>query len=705
MNNKDSLHMIKALRSKWIGISLLADFLLSVGIAFLLAIVTNKMLGWSVYYGVLYLLIVFGSLLLLHKPWVLKETAIAELLNQSYPQLEESAGLLLKQTGDLNLLEQLQYKRTSNALQQIESPLRVNRKIIFPAIAMLLLSVTALAIHQCNFNKPVLSFSNDEANTINHKKEVVLPQVAAIKVTVQPPAYTAKPVRVQQAFNLLAEEGSAVHWQLQTNIPVQSVKFILNDKTQLPLQSANAENTQWQLQRKIDSSGFYQLSIDGKLSELYKIETIPDKAPVINVLLPQQYTTIDFGQPQQVKLSAALTDDYGIKDAFINATIASGSGEAVKFKEEKIALQGFSIGSRESHLQQILSLKQMAMQPGDELYFYLQATDNHQQQTRSDIFIVHLPDTAQLMSLDGLANSLTLKPEYFRSQRQIIIETEQLLKDKDTISNETFKNRSNNLGIDQKLLRLRYGKFLGEEAESGEPETSELSDLSNFSNAEKVADAFTDKHDNSEDATYFDPETKKQLRATLTEMWNAELHLRTFTPQEALPFEYKALRLLKDLQQKSRVYVAKTNFKTTPLDPKKRLTGELTKINAVTDHKDIQPQTDPQASVRQALSVLQNINTKNNKDLPLQVLQQANLRLHEKAIQQPALYLDAIEAMKRIMNALPAQQPIAPADILAAQHGLQQLLTAPLRLPTANKDNTQQELSKQYFNNLQNKQP
>jgi hypothetical protein len=62
-------------------------------------------------------------------------------------------------------------------------------------------------------------------------------------------------------------------------------------------------------------------------------------------------------------------------------------------------------------------------------------------------------------------------------------------------------------------------------------------------------------------------------------MWNAELPLRIFKPQEALPYEYKALRLLKDLQQKTRAYVAKTNSRTTPLDLKKRLSGDLSKIS------------------------------------------------------------------------------------------------------------------------------
>jgi hypothetical protein len=52
-------------------------------------------------------------------------------------------------------------------------------------------------------------------------------------------------------------------------------------------------------------------------------------------------------------------------------------------------------------------------------------------------------------------------------------------------------------------------------------------------------------------------------------MWSAELRLRTYKAEEALPFEYKALRLLKDLQQKSRVYVAKTAFKAPQIKGRK----------------------------------------------------------------------------------------------------------------------------------------
>ena len=706
MDEMKGYYIIKALRNKWILFTLLADALIATGVAFLTGILLNVFFGWSAWLGILYGCIVFTGLLLIHRAWRVRAEGLAQLLDQTYPQLQESTGLLLQNPSSLNMLEQLQYKKTSNALLAIDAPLSVNKKAASSFFILATMVLAGIVLHTLapHFHKQQQIAYHETANS-TAKNEFVLPQVANISIAISPPAYTAKALRTQHTFSLVAEAGAAVDWQLQTNIAAITVKFIFNDTLQMALHAADAAHTQWKLNKKIDSTGFYQVSIDGHVSELYKIEIIPDKSPVIEIVSPAQYSTIDFGEPQQVKINSAVSDDYGVKDAYIAATIASGSGEAVKFKEQKIALQGFVAGRREYRLQQLLLLQALGMHPGDELYFYIQATDNHLQQARSDIHIVHLPDTAQLMSLEGLGNSLTVKPDYFRSQRQIIIETEQLLKDRDTISPETFKNKSNNLGIDQKLLRLRYGKFLGDESSGETTGADGLGDIADFSNAEKVLDAFTDKHDNSEDATYLDPETKKQLRATLNEMWSAELHLRTFTPKEALPFEYKALRLLKDLQQKSRVYVAKTNAKTTPLDPKKRLSGDLTKIDQTQLQKDIVQDSDPQQPIRSALSALENIKTGNLTNISTQVLQQANLRLHEKAVHQPALYLDAVEAMKKIMTDLTGTKQVPANDILAAQFGLQQLLTDPARLPAAAKDRSKQALSKQYFDNLQNRQP
>lgn len=707
MDEIKGVDIIRILRQRWVLFTILSDCLVAAGAGWLLAVLMHQIFRWPYGWGLIGAFVVFLLFFYIHRIWLVREKEIAQLLDQRYPQLEESCGLLLQPPASLNTLEALQYRRTTQALNQIKSPLALTKKIIVPLGLFAILLIAGWVLLQLPFSSFTKQPSTQQLLPLAAARtEKILPQVADISVVTKPPAYTGRPAREQHAFNVLAEEGAAVHWQLQTSIRANSVQFIFNDKAVTRLQAADAAGTQWRLIKKIDTAGFYQVNIDGKLSALYKIETIADRSPVIRLLAPQQYTTIDYGEIPQVKIISAITDDYAVADAAITATIASGSGEAVKFKEQRISLPGFVAGKTQYHLQQLVSLTGLGMQPGDELYFYVQATDNHQQQTRSDIYIVHLPDTAQLMSLDGLANTLTLKPEYFRSQRQIIIETEQLLKDKDTISAQAFKDRSNNLGVDQKLLRLRYGKFLGDEAESGEGGAAGLGDIADFSNAEKIKDAFTDKHDNAEDATFYEPETKKQLRATLTEMWDAELRLRTFTPQEALPFEYKALRLLKDLQQKSRAYVAKANFKTTPLDLKKRLTGDLNTINSPVVQKDSKQEADALQATRLALAQLQQISTAGiNQHFSTEILQQANLLLHQKAIQQPAVYLQAVEAMKRILDTAPAQSTISVTDLLLAEEGLQQLLTVPDRLPSAAKSNTGNALSRQYFKNLQKTQP
>jgi hypothetical protein len=246
-----------------------------------------------------------------------------------------------------------------------------------------------------------------------------------------------------------------------------------------------------------------------------------------------------------------------------------------------------------------------------------------------------------------MVNGGNIKPEYFRSQRQIIMDTEQLLKQKDSLSKEVFNSTCNNIGIDQKMLRLRYGRFLGEEDESdvgGLGENSELSKAENFNNAAMILDAMTDKHDNAEDATFLEPSIKAQLKATLTEMWNAELRLRLYKPQEALPYEYKALRLLKDLQQKSRAYVAKTAYNPTPLKLEKRLSGDLGKILQPVSKATITKKADGFINLKNAIQILEEIKiTRNYNVADKHILQLARQQLSIKASAQPGIYLKAVK--------------------------------------------------------------
>ncbi|GAB3907991.1 hypothetical protein [Mucilaginibacter boryungensis] len=696
-------HKINSLKQRYIGYQILADVVLSLAIALLLLAIANYRAAVSPWWGLLAFVVILIVLLFIHKPWQITPISVTTFLNQHYPELEESAELSLKREGELSLLQRLQLAKVESALTTIPATPRPFIRKAKDAGRILLISLVISAfiprIRTTIFADPIPPLSE-----LNSKAEKVLPQISELKLTIHPPAYTGKAAREQDKFTILAEEGSTAQWHISTTIAVKQMSLLFNDHDRIAL-IPGADKTSWTAQRSIDKPGFYQVIIDGKASDLYQIETIKDNAPQIHIKTPKQYIYIDAGEKPLVNLTTTVTDDYGVSNALIYATVAKGSGEGVKFKEYQIPFgQSFQSHSAQYSLQHLFDLPKLNMEPGDELYFYIEAQDNHQQKSRTDVYTVSIQDTAALLSMDGIVNGSNLKPEYFRSQRQIIMDTEKLLKSRDTLGRDKFNSMCGDIGADQKMLRLRYGKFLGEEEESnvgGMGENAELSKAENFSNAAMILDAMTDKHDNAEDATYFEPAIKAQLKATLTEMWNAELHLRMYKPQEALPFEYKALRLLKDLQQKSRAYVAKTAYKPTPLKMEKRLSGDLSKINQPLNQQEIKPGSDAYETLKNAVQLLEQIKlTRTYSDADKHLLQLAKQQLSLKASAQPGVYLTAVSAMNRIIsNTQPNMQ-----DIDLVERAIQRTLPQTAQMPQSKSIAPDMGLSQHYFQNLKRRQ-
>ena len=189
-------------------------------------------------------------------------------------------------------------------------------------------------------------------------------------------------------------------------------------------------------------------------------------------------------------------------------------------------------------------------------------------------------------------------PAYFRSQRQIIIDSEALLAERAHLDGDEFLKRSDTIGVDQKILRLRYGQFLGEEFESGGRQSHSEDEHKDDGDKPTQQDALSDEHehapatppafgsetnvlaefghthDHAGAATLLDPETKKILKSALAEMWQAELHLRQGDPHTALPYENRALGFIKQVQQSTRIYLARVGLELPPVDESRRLSGK-----------------------------------------------------------------------------------------------------------------------------------
>jgi hypothetical protein len=296
---------------------------------------------------------------------------ITIFLNLKYPDLEESSELALKDPSALNLLEKMQVVRTEDVLESVplvqrQFTYRLRLGILFFLVMPVFCWEITWLHNDWRIERLKQGTSTNELK--NSPVEKILPQVSAVSIKILPPAYTRKPSREQDKFIIEAEEGSTIVWRLSLNVQVKQVELIFNNGEKIQLK--NRTESDYEGQKLITKSGFYQVSIDGKLSDLYQLQAIKDNPPVIHIKTPQQYTYIDAGEAPRVTINAALDDDYGIGDAFIYTTIAKGSGEAVKFKEQKIGF-GASFSGQNPHydLQKTINLPSLGMEPGDELYF------------------------------------------------------------------------------------------------------------------------------------------------------------------------------------------------------------------------------------------------------------------------------------------------------------------------------------------------
>jgi len=445
---------------------------------------------------------------------------------------------------------------------------------------------------------------------------------ANLKIT--SPTYTGIPQQVQSEFEIKALEGSQITWDLRFNQENLEVALVNSVGESLDF-ARNGQN--FVLEDRISGSGIY--AIQGKVGEevyydsgFFPLEMVEDLAPVVKPENKELYSYHFDEDPKELLVKAQVSDDFLVSETYLVATLARGSGENVKFRETRFEVDRKNFKTAETQV--LLNLDVLDFKPGDELYYYWAALDNKSPEanySRSDTYFINYVDSTGITEEQLVGMAIHVMPEYFRSQRQIIIDTEKLVSTKSSFSEGEYTGKSNEIGYDQKLLRMRYGQYLGEEFESnagGEineagnsedmlegyrhdhDEESEAgmsetlanqaakSNEENHSHGEEeeggiegILDAYLHSHDSEEVNTFYEASTKNLLKMALDQMWQSELHLRLGEPEEALPYQEKALDYLKTVQQKSRVYVKRTGFDPPPLKiAEKRLTGELKDLDA-----------------------------------------------------------------------------------------------------------------------------
>jgi hypothetical protein len=416
--------------------------------------------------------------------------------------------------------------------------------------------------------------------------------VLAAKLTVTPPTYTGLAERDESELSTQAPENSRLRWTLRLSPQPLSAELVFHDGERLPLVR---EGEDWIATRVLARSTLYRLVPGGPLplrdDPLHRLDALPDQPPQLRVITPERSLTMATPGQRRWALSFQASDDYGLGTARLALTLAQGTGEQVTVTERSLALPGEGDAKLRRYTR-TLDLAALGLGEGDDLIVRLVVSDNRApspQSTRSTSLILRWPPPASSQStgMEGLVKK-TL-PAYFRSQRQIIIDAEALVEQRPQLSPDRLMQRSDTLGVDQRILRMRYGQFLGEESE-GEPEPPPSADGEEHSLDDghdhggeppaglgampDVIAEFGHTHDVSEAATLLDPETRELLRKALNAMWLSEGELRQGQPGQALPHAYRALGFIKQVQQASRIYLARVGLELPPIDQTRRMTGD-----------------------------------------------------------------------------------------------------------------------------------
>lgn len=638
-------HIISGVRYQLYATALLTCALIALSL-FLLLSAFNQSFVLPLIGG----LVAFGISAYFTRLFQNKQSDAVHFIHKNIDDAEYSLQLL--NVSQPNIAEQLQLERLADKLRNQKIPTAISSKIWIPTMALLV----SLGIY---YSYPLLQkkqspsvASNTAPTNQPTQKIVTAPVFNTAQLTITSPAYTKIPIKSTTDLNASAISGSSLKWQLEfSHSQDLTVKLSNNRGEELAFKKVGEL---FEYTDVLQGSGLYAFKAYWKdslvyQSDYYRLESIPDLAPKIDPASKELYKFHYLKDPKTVQISARMSDDFLVTQAFIVATVARGSGENVKFREVKFPISQANF--KEANVSKSIDLKALNFAPGDELYYYWAAFDNKRPEpnyTKSDTYFIVYKDTSKTEEAEMATMAMNILPEYFRSQRQIIIDTEKLIAKRNKINQKDFNSTSNEIGFDQKALRLRYGQYLGEEFENSigggsalpEGTSNETADLlKGFSHAhdegehdhedgEKphtdahdhgtskgsadsddplaaILKDYVHNHDDGEANTFYEQSTRSLLKMALEQMWQSELHLRLYEPEKALPFEKKALEFLKSAQQKARTFVKKTSFDPPPIKEKeKRLTGELKKFNEAFSYEKNFSQQQIESLVAEVLGVI-----------------------------------------------------------------------------------------------------
>lgn len=652
-------------------------------------------------------------------------------LNREFKQCEESAQLILLADESLSLIQKLQKQRIQAVVEKLLSgdlnadlPAYSIKK---PILLTVVLVFAFILIEQRGLLRE-LTQAQEVTNNLSVGTAIKQnPRLLSTQVTILPAPYTKLPKVEFSELDISLVAGSTVNWQLRFNdLDTQKpLSLHFNDQQYTPL-LAQPDGSYLASVELTQSAVYYIASGQQMIGDIHTIAMTPDRRPTIRFITPiGTITEISKNALPQVQARVEIVDDFALGKVEILASVASGSGEAVKFRDETFAFDSEQNVQGKRHFIKNWDLSNMGMQPGDELYFSVRAWDNRTpepQQSRSPSKIIRwLDDQEQAIMLDGLL--MDFMPEYFKSQRQIIIETEQLIAEKENVSQQIFDARSRDLGAAQSDLKQKYGQFLGDEFDSGtmhemeqglelpekthavddpehEDEDTHQSDAQHAHQSEtdgnnldksgysQIIEQYGHAHGEADDGNFIKkgiPSPKLLMKRAIGNMWQAELFLQLSQPTKALPFENNALELINRAKKAERIYVKRLGFEPPPVTEKRRYQGDLSDVLSYERSQQNNLPASISAHFKTLLNTIKqdahSAQTRVLTETELETIQQIKDHFANTLVDSPE-HIKLLASLQKIQSTKSFRLPNCDSCIQDLQKTLWRLLPSPIAAPT-----------------------
>ena len=374
----------------------------------------------------------------------------------------------------------------------------------------------------------------------------------AVRAFVTPPAYSGRePQTVDNPVQLSVLEGSRVRVDVNGN---SQVDMIARASQVVLLKVPEGER-------------------------LLNLQVQPDMPPRVTIQRPGR--DLVFGEPRgTVPVTITAHDDIRVASMTLRYTRISGSGETFTFQEGDVPItMAAGDNQREGNGSGTIVLDQLTLEDGDTVVYRAFARDDNPgaDPAMSESFLIEIGKRAE-----AAAGGFAVPDDRDRqglSQQMLIVKTERLHGQRDTLTPDVALEQSRLLAVEQRMVRAEFLFMTGGEV---------VDEVEEAEHAHEVASG------------RFENQGQVELLNAIREMSRAEARLNTGDTTQALVFERAALAALQRAFDRRR-YFLRTLPERARIDLTRRLSGDRSAAHSSTRGAVARP-ADPRAeAIRQVM--------------------------------------------------------------------------------------------------------